>query len=257
MMQGSALTRTYNIETPRSALATLLAKQMKNGLLGALPHFVARWGSQFEPVLFTAGQTLWETNSLLTHVYFPTTAIITLRYGAKRSSTADVAVVGSEGIIGVAVVMGSDRTWSRAEVQSGGDGFRLNVRVMKDELARTGPVLSLLLRYTQALITQITQTAVCNRLHCLDQRLCRRLLVILDRWSSDELAMTHDLIANALGVRREGVTQAADKLRQAGIIHYSRGHIAVLDRAGLEAASCECYSVVKREYDRLLVDRWH
>jgi hypothetical protein len=160
-------------------------------------------------------------------------------------------------MVGVAVTMGSEFTWSRAVVQNAGEGFRLNVDVVKDEFARGDSVLNLSLRYTQALITQITQTAVCNRLHHLDQQFCRRLLASLDRLPGNELTMTHDLIASCLGVWREGVTQAAIKLQRAGIIHYSRGRITVLDRAGLEAASCECYSVVKREYNRLLPNRSH
>jgi len=230
---------------------------MENGLLAALPLAFERWVSHLERVVFKFGEVLWESDSLLTHVYFPTSAIISLCYRVNNGSSAEVALVGSEGMVGVAVAMGSGRTWNRAVVQSAGEGFRLNSGVVKDEFSRGGPVLNLLLRHTQALITQITQTAVCNRLHCLDQQFCRRLLASLDRLSGDELIMTQDLIASILGVRREGVTQAAIKLQKAGIIHYSRGHITVLDRAGLEAASCECYSVVKREYDRLLAARSH
>ena len=255
MIRGSAFAQTYNNEGARLAFPNALAKPTDNGLLAALPVPLARWVSQLEPMVFTPGEVLWETDNPLTHVYFPTTTIISLFYEVKNGSSAEVAVVGNEGMVGVAVIMGSTVTWSRAVVQSAGAGFRLSSGVVKDELAQTGAVSNLLLRYTQALITQITQTAVCNRLHCLEQQLCRRLLVSLDRLSGDELSMTHDLIASSLGVRREGVTQVAIKLQKAGIIHYSRGHITVLDRAGLETLSCECYSVVKREYDRLLADR--
>jgi CRP-like cAMP-binding protein len=255
MILGSALARTYNSEGLRLGLPSSFAKQMENGLLGALPQVLTRWVTQLEPVVFTVGQVLWETDSQLKYVYFPTTAIISLRYEVKKGPAAEVAVVGSEGMVGVAVVMGSHLTWSRALVQSAGEGFSLNCDVLKEELARSGPVLNLLLRYTQALITQITQTAACNRLHCLDQQLSRQLLVNLDRLSGDALTMTHDLIASTLGVRREGVTQAAIKLQKAGIIHYSRGRITVLDRHGLEMRSCECYSVVRKEYDRLLSPR--
>lgn len=252
MIVDSALPRTRVSEKVRVDLPSSFAKHGENRLLGALPLALSRWKSQLEPVGFSVGQVLWETDSLLTHVYFPTTAIVSLRYEVKNGPAAEVAVVGSEGMVGVALVTGSDLTWCRALVQSAGEGFRLKCDVVKEDFARSGPVLNLLLRYTQALMMQITQTAVCNRLHCLDQQLCRQLLVNLDRLSGDALAMTHDLIASTLGVRREGVTQAAIKLQRAGIIHYSRGRITVLDRDGLERRSCECYSVVKREYYRLL-----
>lgn len=252
MIRGSTSTPTSNREGSGLGLARACAVRIENGLLAALPVALSRWVSRLEPVVFTSGEVLWETDSPLTHVYFPTTAIISLFYKMKNGFCAEVGVVGSEGMAGVAVVMGSELTWSRAVVQSAGEGFRLDAGVIKVEFARIGSVVNLLLRYIQALITQITQTAACNRLHRLDQQLCRRLLASLDRSSSDELTMTHDLIASSLGVRREGVTQAAIKLQRAGIIHYSRGHITVLDRAGLEAASCECYSVIKREYNRLL-----
>jgi hypothetical protein len=257
MVRGSALTRTDSIEGSRPGSVSAFAKPTKNGLLAALPVAFARWGTELEPVVFTFGQVLWTINSLIPHVYFPTSATISLHGEMKSGSAAEVAIVGREGMVGVAVVMGSDLTWSRAVVQSAGEGFRLKSSVVKAELGRTVAVRNLLLRYIQALMTQITQIAVCNRLHCLDKQFSRRLLVSLDRLSSEELTMTHGLIASALGVRREGVTQAAVKLQKAGIISYSRGHIAVLDRPGLEAASCECYSVVKREYDRLLADRSH
>jgi CRP-like cAMP-binding protein len=178
-----------------------------------------------------------------------------LLYVMGNGASAEIAVVGNEGIVGISLFMGGDSTSSRAVVQSAGLGFRLKAQIMKEEFNRTGPVLHLLLRYTQALITQMAQTAVCNRHHTLDQQLCRWLLLSLDRLQGNELLMTQELIANMLGVRREGVTEGAVKLQQAGLIRYSRGHITVLDRAGLETRSCECYSVVKKEYNRLLPDK--
>jgi CRP-like cAMP-binding protein len=194
---------------------------------------------------------LYESGGTLSHVYFPTTAIVSLLYVMEDGASAEIAVVGNEGIVGISLFMGGDSTPSRA-VQSAGQGFRLQAQLMKDEFNRAGPVLHLLLRYTQALITQMAQTAVCNRHHSLDQQLCRRLLLSMDRLRVNELVMTQELIANMLGVRREGVTEAALKLQKAGLIHYVRGHITVIDRGGLESRSCECYSVVKKEYARLL-----
>jgi CRP-like cAMP-binding protein len=188
-------------------------------------------------------------------VYFPTTAIVSLLYVLENGASAEIAVVGNEGIIGVSLFMGGESTPSRAVVQSAGQGFRLKAKVMKEEFNRAGPVLHLLLRYTQALITQMAQTAVCNRHHTLDQQLCRWLLLSLDRLQGTRLVMTQELIANMLGVRREGVTEAALKLQHAGLISYARGHITVLDRKRLEKRSCECYLVVKKEYDRLLPNK--
>jgi CRP-like cAMP-binding protein len=173
----------------------------------------------------------------------------------ENGASAEIAVVGNEGIVGISLFMGGDSTSSRAVVQSAGLGLRLKAQIMKDDFNRAGPVLHLLLRYTQALITQMAQTAVCNRHHSLDQQLCRWLLLSLDRLQGNELVMTQELIANMLGVRREGVTEGALKLQQAGLIRYARGHISVLDRDGLENRSCECYAVVKKEYDRLLPQR--
>jgi CRP-like cAMP-binding protein len=198
------------------------------------------------------GKVLYESGSNLSHVYFPTTSIISLLYVMKDGSSAEIAVVGNEGIVGISLFMGGHSTPSRAVVQSAGRGYRLAAAVLMDEFNRSGPVMHLLLRYTQALITQMSQTAVCNRHHSLDQQLCRWLLLSLDRLHSKELVMTQELIANMLGVRREGVTEAAGRLQKAGLIQYRRGHIVVLDRAGLEERSCECYAVVKKEYDRLL-----
>ena len=195
---------------------------------------------------------MYEAGGTLTHVYFPTTAIVSLLYVMENGASAEIAVVGNEGIVGISLFMGGDSTPSRAVVQSAGSGFRLKAQVMKAEFDKAGPVLQLLLRYTQALITQMSQTAVCNRHHSLDQQLCRWLLLSLDRLQGNELVMTQELIANMLGVRREGVTEGALKLQQAGLIRYARGHITVLDRRGLEKRSCECYAVVKKEYNRLL-----
>jgi CRP-like cAMP-binding protein len=224
-----------------------------NRLLAALPEAEwQRWRSQLEHAPLPLGAVIHESGSKMSHVYFPTTAIVSLLYVMENGASAEIAVVGKEGILGVSLFMGAESTPSRAVVQSAGDGFRLSARRMKEEFNRAGPVLHLLLRYTQALITQMSQTAVCNRHHSLDQQLCRWLLLSLDRLQGDELVMTQELIANMLGVRREGVTESAFKLQQAGLIRYARGHITVLDRAGLERRSCECYAVVKKEYDRLL-----
>jgi len=201
------------------------------------------------------GEVVYEPGVTLTHVYFPTTALVSLLYVMEDGSSAEIAVVGNEGIVGISLFMGGGSTPSRAVVQSAGSGLRLNARMLKEEFDQNGPVLHLLLRYTQALITQMAQTAVCNRHHSLDQQLCRWLLLSLDRLQGNELVMTQELIANMLGVRREGVTEAAIKLQHAGLIQYVRGHITVLDRAGLEKRTCECYAVVKKEYDRLLPEK--
>ena len=225
----------------------------KNHLLAALPEAaLQRWLPQLEWVEMPLGQVLYESGSTLSHVYFPITAIVSLLYVMENGASAEIAVVGYEGIIGVSLFMGGESTPSRAVVQSAGQGFRLKAQLMKDEFNRAGPVLHLLLRYTQALITQMAQTAACNRHHSLDQQLCRWLLLSLDRLQGSELVMTQELIANMLGVRREGVTEGALKLQQAGLIRYARGRISVLDRQGLEQRTCECYAVVKKEYDRLL-----
>lgn len=228
----------------------------QNQLLAALPAAEwQRWLPQLERVEMPLGQVLYESGTTLSHVYFPLTAIVSLLYVMENGASAEIAVVGNEGIVGISLFMGGESTPSRAVVQSAGDGFRLKAQTMKDEFNRAGPVLHLLLRYTQALITQMAQTAVCNRHHSLDQQLCRWLLLSLDRLQGNNLVMTQELIANMLGVRREGVTEAALKLQKAGLIRYARGQISVLDRAGLELRTCECYAVVKNEYDRLLPDR--
>ena len=227
-----------------------------NRLLAALPPAEwARWQADLESVDLPLGQVVYESGSTLSHVYFPPTAIVSLLYVMENGASAEIAVVGNEGLVGIALFMGGGSTPSRAVVQSAGRGFRLKAQVMKDEFERAGPVMHLLLRYTQALITQMAQTAVCNRHHSLDQQLCRWLLLSRDRLQGDELVMTQELIANMLGVRREGVTEAAMALQKLGLIRYARGRISILNRDGLEARTCECYSVVKREYDRLLPDR--
>lgn len=230
-----------------------LSDPVQNLLVHALPQAVLkRWLPLLEPVELALGQVLYESGGKLSHVYFPTTAIVSLLYVTELGASAEIAVVGYEGIVGIALFMGGQTTPSRAVVQSSGSGFRLRARAMLDEFEGDVHVQRLFLRYTQALITQMSQTAVCNRHHTLDQQLCRWLLLSLDRLRGSELVMTQELIANMLGVRREGVTQAALNLQKAGLIRYSRGHISVLDRPGLERRSCECYGVVRKEYDRLL-----
>lgn len=225
----------------------------RNFLLAALPESDwQRWLPNLEAVDLPLGQVLYEPGATLSHVYFPTTAIVSLLYVMENGASAEIAVAGNEGIVGISLFMGGESTPSRAVVQSAGQAFRMKAQTLKDEFNRHGPVLHLLLRYTQALITQMAQTAVCNRHHSLDQQLCRWLLLSLDRLQGDQLVMTQVLIANMLGVRREGVTEAALKLQKAGLIRYARGRITVLDRAGLEKCTCECYAVVKKEYDRLL-----
>ncbi|MDB5859086.1 MAG: crp-like helix-turn-helix domain protein [Ramlibacter sp.] len=227
-----------------------------NALLAALPHECwERWVPRLETVELALGQVLYESGSRMNHLYFPTTAIVSLLYLMKDGASAEIAVVGSEGVVGVSLFMGGESTTSRAVVQTAGKGFRLPSPFLMDEFNQGGPVLHLLLRYTQALITQMAQTSVCNRHHSLDQQLCRWLLLSLDRLHTNELVITQELIANMLGVRREGVTEAAGNLQQAGLISYRRGHITVLDRVGLEKRSCECYRVVRTEYERLLPDR--
>ena len=225
----------------------------QNHLLDALPaNDYARLKSQLELIPMALGQVLYEPGAQLRHVYFPTTSIVSLLYFMEDGASAEIAVVGNEGMLGISLFMGGETTPSHAIVQSAGYGVRLKAQLLKDEFARFGPMMHLLLRYTQALITQMAQTAVCNRHHSVDQQLCRWLLLSLDRLASNELSMTQELIANMLGVRREGVTEAAGKLQDARLIRYQRGRITVLDRPGLEKRSCECYQVVRTEFDRLL-----
>jgi len=231
-------------------------KPAANQLLAALPvEEAARWHEHLEPVELHLGQVLYESGSPQSHVYFPSTAIVSLLYVTENGQSAEIAVVGNEGVVGIALFMGGDTTPNRAVVQSAGLGYRLAADTIKAEFGRSVPVLHLLLRYTQALITQMAQTAVCNRHHSIDQQLCRWLLLSLDRLQGNQLNMTQELIANMLGVRREGVTEAALKLQRAGLINYSRGQIEVLDRPGLESRTCECYDVVAAEYARLLPRR--
>jgi CRP-like cAMP-binding protein len=225
----------------------------QNHLLAALSSEVQeRLFSHLEHVSLPLGKVLYESGDTMRHVYFPTDSIISLLYVMESGASAEISVVGNEGLVGVALFMGGESTPSRAIVQSGGSAYRLPGQRLKDEFNRHGELLVLMLRYTQALITQMSQTAVCNRHHSIDQQLCRWLLLSLDRLPSNQLTMTQELIANMLGVRREGVTEAAGKLQRQGVIEYSRGHITVLDRSKLEQLSCECYAVVKKETDRLL-----
>ena len=207
---------------------------------------------QLESVSLPLGWVVYEAGDALGYVYFPTSSIVSLLYVMQDGSSAEIAVVGNEGVLGIALFMGGETTPSRAVVQSAGQGYRLTANALKTEFGQGGELQHLLLRYTQALITQMAQTAVCNRHHEVEQQLCRWLLLSLDPLPSNELAMTQELLANMLGVRREGVTEAAGHLQAAGVIHYSRGKITVPDRTRLEARVCECYRVVKREYDRLL-----
>ena len=225
----------------------------QNHLLAALPASdYQRLASHLELVPMKLGEVLYESGVQLRYVYFPTTSILSLLYVMEDGASAEIAIVGNEGILGISLFMGGETTPSRAVVQSAGHAFRLKAALLKNEFGRFGATMHLLLRYTQALITQMAQTAVCNRHHSVDQQLCRWLLLSLDRLQTNELSMTQELIANMLGVRREGVTEAAGKLQGAGLISYQRGRITVLDRPGLEARSCECYQVVKTEFDRLL-----
>ena len=228
----------------------------ENELLAALPPDVLqRWAPHLEWVNMPLGQVLFASGETPQYVFFPTTSMVSLLYVAENGSTSEVAVVGREGLVGISVFMSGGSTPRRAEVQCAGQGIRLDAGLMCKEFDLNGAVTHLMLRYTQALITQMAQTAVCNRHHTLDQQLCRWLLMGLDRVTGTELVMTHELISTNLGVRREGVTEAARRLQEAGVIRYARGHITVLDRTALEARSCECHGVVKREYDRLLPHR--
>jgi CRP-like cAMP-binding protein len=228
---------------------------LQNHLLAALPAEVfERLAPHLEGVPMPLGEALYEPGTQLRHAYFPTTSIVSLHYVTESGASAETAGVGNEGIVGVSLFMGGDTTPSSAVVQTAGYGFRLDRHVLKAEFDRAGALQRLLLRYTQALMTQMAQTAVCNRHHSLEQQLCRWLLLTLDRLPTQELTMTQELVAGMLGVRREGVTEAAGKLQRAGLISYRRGHISVLDRKGLEAQTCECYGVVKKEMDRLLSD---
>jgi CRP-like cAMP-binding protein len=229
------------------------AGRLQNRLLAALPGAEwQRWRAQLDLVMLPRGRVLAEPRVACRHVCFPTTAVVSLLYVTENGHSTEVAVIGNEGLVGIATLMGDGSTPQRAVVQVAGQAYRLSADFIRDEFARSGPVRRLLLSYTQAKMVQIGQTAVCNRLHSLDQRLCRWLLLTIDRLPGDTFAMTHERIADNLGVRREGVTTAARKLQAAGLIHYTHGHFSVLDRGGLERCACECYSVVKLEYARLL-----
>jgi CRP-like cAMP-binding protein len=227
-----------------------------NDLLAALPAAtLQRWLPSLEWVDLPLGHVVYESGITLSHVYFPTSAIVSMLYVMENGASAEIAVAGREGLVGLSLLMGGGSTPSRAVVQSAGEGYRIDAETISHEFNHSAPVMHLLLRYTQALITQMTQTAACNRHHSVDQQLCRWLLLSLDRLPSDDIQMTQELIANMLGVRREGVTGAALALQKLGLIRYTRGQIRVLDRSGLEQRTCECYGVVKREYDRLLPPR--
>jgi CRP-like cAMP-binding protein len=225
----------------------------QNHLLAAIPHSVwMRWKPYLERVELHQGQVICESGIASAYAYFPVTAIVSLLYMTRDGDSTEIAVVGHEGVVGVSLFMGGNAAPKQAVVQSAGQAFRMNAQTVKNEIDRNGPALSVLLRYAQAMIEQVSQTAACNRYHSIDQQLCRRFLLSLDRSPSDELVMTHEHAASLLGVRREGVTAAALKLQQAGVIRYSRGHIAVLDRKRLEQRTCECYAAAKRSYERLL-----
>ena len=224
-----------------------------NQLLAALSDAqFERWQAFLEPVYLPLGQVLSESGRTPSYLYFPTTAIVSLMYLTQDGGSTEVAVVGNDGVVGISLFMGGDATSSQAVVQSAGKAYRLPAQLVKDAVDRPGPVLTLLLRYTQAMISQMALTAMCNRYHSIDQQICRRILLGLDRLPSDEMVMTQELLASLLGVSREGITAAALKLQLAGVIRYSRGHISVLDRSRLEQRTCECYAGVGREYRRLL-----
>ena len=227
----------------------------QNHLLAALPPAeFERLAPHLELVPMLLGETIYEPGGQLQHVHFPTTAIVSLLYVMESGSSAEIAGVGNEGVLGISLFMGGDTTPSSAVVQTAGHGYRLKAKLLKEEFSRGGLMQRLLLRYTQALLTQMCQTAACNRHHSIEQQLCRWLLSTLDRLPSNELIMTQELVASALGVRREGITEAAGNLQRAGLIRYRRGHISVLERSGLEVGACECYAVVKKELGRLLSD---
>ncbi len=230
----------------------------QNHLLAALPTAeFDRLAPHLELAPMLLGQVLYDPGGQMQHAYFPTTAIVSLHYVMESGASAESAGVGNEGVVGISLFMGGDTTPSSAVVQAAGHGYRLDSRLLKQEFSRAGAMQSLLLRYTQALITQMFQTAACNRHHSVEQQLCRWLLLTLDRLPSRELVMTQELVAGMLGVRREGITEAAGKLQLAGIVRYRRGHLSVLERSGLESRACECYAVVKKELGRLLSDVRH
>lgn len=231
------------------------AAQAENHLIAALPTAeLDRLAAHLEPVTLPLGEFLYEPGGQLQHAYFPVSCIVSLHYVTESGASAEIAGVGNEGMVGISLFMGGDTTPSSAVVQTTGLAFRLERSVLKEEFDRGGPMQRLMLRYTQALISQMSQTAVCNRHHSVEQQLCRWLLTTLDRVPSGQLVMTQELVASMLGVRREGITEAAGSLQQAGIIRYRRGHIAVLERSGLDSRACECYAVVRKEYLRLFAE---
>jgi CRP-like cAMP-binding protein len=235
------------------AIQSLMYDPRQNHLLATLPADVYdRMFAHLELVAMPLGDVLYESGGQLQHVYFPTTAIVSLHYIMENGASAEIAGVGNEGVLGVSLFMGGNTTSSRAAVCTGGHGYRLKKQQMMEEFNRAGPMMQLMLRYTQALMTQMSQTAACNRHHSVEQQLCRWLLLTLDRLPGNELTLTQELIAGMLGVRREGITETAGNLQRKGLISYRRGHITVLNRAGLEAHACECYQVVKKEFHRLL-----
>lgn len=232
---------------------TGVASPRQNRLLGSLPaEDFERLAADLELVPMLVGDVVCEAGATMSHAFFPTSAIVSLQYVMENGSSAEIAGVGNEGLVGIPLIMGGETTLSRSIVQTGGHGYRLRQSVLLEEFNRAGALMRLLLRYTQALITQMSLTAACNRRHTLEQQLCRWFLLTLDRMSGNELIITQELIASMLGVRREGVTEAAGKLQRAGVINYRRGHITVLERAGLNSRACECYEVVRKEFDRLL-----
>ena len=229
---------------------------LQNHILAALPPGdLTRLSAGIEPARMPLGRVLYESGDTMRHIYFPTTSIVSLLYVMENGASAEIAIVGNEGVVGVSLFMGGETTPSRALVQSAGQAFRVSSQVLKAEFRRGGPLQHVLLRYTQALITQMAQTSVCNRHHALDQQMCRWLLLTLDRLHSSELVMTQELLSNILGVRRASISDVAGQLQKDGLIRYERGRISVLDRPAIERRACECYAVVKKEYDRLLPDR--
>jgi CRP-like cAMP-binding protein len=237
------------------AIQSLRHSPKHNRLLAALPaEIFNRISPHLELISMPLGEVIYESGEQLLHVYFPTSAIVSLHYILENGSSTEIAGVGNEGVLGISLFMGGNTTPSRAAVYTGGQGYRLKARLMMEEFNRAGPMMRLMLRYTQALITHMSQTAVCNRHHSVEQQLCRWLLLTLDRLPGNELTMTQELIAGMLGVRREGITETAGNLQREGLISYRRGHITVLNRAGLESHACECYKVVKNEFHRLLSD---
>ncbi len=253
---GSAAASSAQPDQPEAAPQRLAPDARQNRLLASLPEADwQRWRPLLEPIAMPLGHSLYEPGAVPTHAYFPTSAIVSLLYVTESGASAQIAVVGNEGIVGVPLFMGGGSTPSRAVVHSAGEGYRMPGPAIREEFERCPSVMKVLLRYTQAMIAQTAQTAVCNRHHTVAQQLCRWLLLSLDRLPGNELVVTQELMAQLLGVRREGVTEAALSLQRAGLISYRRGHITVLDRPGLESRSCECYAVVKAEYDRLLTHR--